>query len=49
MSGLLAPNYVKNGGVAEVREVFNSPKSKIAATVVEGIVYRNKKIRITIM
>ena len=50
MSGLLAPELREEiVGVAEVRDVFNSPKfGQIAGCmVVEGIVYRNKKIRIT--
>jgi translation initiation factor IF-2 len=49
MSGLLAPELREEiVGVAEVRDVFNSPKfGQIAGCmVVEGIVYRNKKIRV---
>ena len=49
MSGLLAPEFREEiVGVAEVRDVFNSPKfGQIAGCmVVEGIVYRNKKIRV---
>ena len=49
MSGLLAPELREEiVGVAEVREVFSSPKfGQIAGCmVVEGIVYRNKKIRV---
>ena len=49
MSGLLAPELREEIiGVAEVRDVFNSPKfGQIAGCmVVEGIVYRNKKIRV---
>ena len=49
MSGLLAPELREEiVGVAEVRDVFNSPKfGQIAGCmVVEGIVSRNKKIRV---
>ncbi|MEC8126341.1 MAG: translation initiation factor IF-2 [Pseudomonadota bacterium] len=49
MSGLLAPELREEiVGVAEVRDVFDSPKfGQIAGCmVVEGIVYRNKKIRV---
>ncbi len=49
MSGLLAPELREEiVGVAEVRDVFNSPKfGQIAGCmVIEGIVYRNKKIRV---
>jgi len=49
MSGLLAPELREEiVGVAEVRDVFNSPKfGQIAGCmVVEGIVYRNRKIRV---
>ena len=49
MSGLLAPELREEiVGVAEVRDIFNSPKfGQIAGCmVVEGIVYRNKKIRV---
>ena len=49
MSGLLAPERREEiVGIAEVRDVFNSPKfGQIAGCmVVEGIVYRNKKIRV---
>ena len=49
MSGLLAPELREEiVGIAEVRDVFNSPKfGQIAGCmVVEGIVYRNKKIRV---
>ncbi len=49
MSGLLAPELREEiVGVAEVRDVFSSPKfGQIAGCmVVEGIVYRNKKIRV---
>ncbi len=49
MSGLLAPELREEiAGIAEVRDVFNSPKfGQIAGCmVVEGIVHRNKKIRV---
>ena len=49
MSGLLAPELREEiVGVAEVRDVFNSPKfGQIAGCmVVEGMVHRNKKIRV---
>ena len=49
MSGLLAPELREEIiGIAEVRDVFNSPKfGQIAGCmVVEGIIYRNKKIRV---
>lgn len=49
MAGLLAPELREEiVGVAEVRDVFNSPKfGQIAGCmVVEGTVYRNKKIRV---
>lgn len=49
MSGLLAPELREEiVGIAEVRDVFNSPKfGQIAGCmVVEGIVYRNKRIRV---
>ena len=49
MSGLLAPELREEiVGIAEVRDVFNSPKfGQVAGCmVVEGIVYRNKKIRV---
>ena len=49
MSGLLAPELREEiTGIAEVRDVFNSPKfGQIAGCmVVEGIVHRNKKIRV---
>lgn len=49
MSGLLAPELREEiVGTAEVRDVFNSPKfGQIAGCmVVEGIIYRNKKIRV---
>jgi translation initiation factor IF-2 len=49
MSGLLAPELREEiVGVAEVRDVFNSPKfGQIAGCmVVDGTIYRNKKIRV---
>ncbi|HBS43217.1 MAG TPA: translation initiation factor IF-2 [Oceanospirillales bacterium] len=49
MAGLLAPELREEiVGIAEVREVFNSPKfGQIAGCmVIEGTVYRNKKIRV---
>ena len=49
MAGLLAPELREEiVGVAEVREVFNSPKfGQIAGCmVIEGTVYRSKKIRV---
>tara|TARA_R110002110_G_scaffold147129_1_gene337296 strand:- start:112214 stop:114718 length:2505 start_codon:yes stop_codon:yes gene_type:complete len=49
MSGLLAPDLQEEIlGVAEVREIFTSPKfGDIAGSmVVEGTVYRNKPIRV---
>ena len=49
MSGKLAPEYREDiVGIAEVRDVFRSPKfGQVAGCmVVEGIVYRNKKIRV---
>ena len=49
MSGILAPELREEiVGIAEVRDVFNSPKfGQIAGCmVVEGIIYRNKKIRV---
>ena len=49
MSGKLAPEYREDiVGVAEVRDVFRSPKfGQVAGCmVVEGTVYRNKKIRV---
>lgn len=49
LSGLLSPDLREEiVGLAEVRDVFNSPKfGQIAGCmVVEGIVYRNKKIRV---
>jgi len=49
MSGLLSPEYREEiVGVAEVRDVFRSPKIGAVAgcMVTEGIVYRNKRIRV---
>jgi translation initiation factor IF-2 len=49
MAGLLAPELREHiVGIAEVRDVFNSPKfGQIAGCmVIDGIVYRNKKIRV---
>jgi len=49
MSGMLAPEYREDIlGVAEVRDVFRSPKfGQVAGCmVVEGTVYRNKPIRV---
>ncbi|WP_114416668.1 translation initiation factor IF-2 [Marinospirillum perlucidum] len=49
MSGMLAPEYREDiVGIAEVRDVFRSPKfGQVAGCmVVEGTVYRNKKIRV---
>ena len=49
MSGMLAPEYREDIlGIAEVRDVFRSPKfGQVAGCmVVEGTVYRNKPIRV---
>ncbi len=49
MSGMLSPELRENIlGLAEVRDVFNSPKfGQVAGCMVtEGMVYRNKKIRV---
>ncbi|MDN3648348.1 translation initiation factor IF-2 [Reinekea marina] len=49
LSGMLSPDLREDiVGLAEVRDVFNSPKfGQIAGCmVVEGTVYRNKKIRV---
>ena len=49
MSGKLAPEFKEEiVGIAEVRDVFRSPKlGQVAGCmVVEGTVYRNKKIRV---
>ncbi len=49
MSGMLAPEWKEEiVGVAEVRDVFRAPKIGAVAgcMVVEGAVFRNKKIRV---
>ncbi|MBP0049766.1 translation initiation factor IF-2 [Marinobacterium sp. AK62] len=49
MTGLLAPEYREDiVGIAEVRDVFRSPKLGAIAgcMVTEGTVYRNKRIRV---
>ena len=49
MAGLLAPELREEiVGIAEVRDVFNSPKfGQIAGCmVIDGTIYRNKKIRV---
>ncbi|MEM7220887.1 MAG: translation initiation factor IF-2 [Pseudomonadota bacterium] len=49
LSGMLAPEIREEiVGTAQVREVFRSPKFGAVAgcMVIEGIVYRNKKIRV---
>lgn len=49
LSGMLAPEYREDiVGVAEVRDVFKSPKfGQVAGCMVlEGTIYRNKKIRV---
>ncbi|WP_027852960.1 translation initiation factor IF-2 [Marinobacterium litorale] len=49
MSGLLSPEYREDiVGIAEVRDVFRSPKLGAIAgcMVIEGTVYRNKRIRV---
>jgi len=49
MTGLLSPEYREDiVGVAEVRDVFRSPKLGAIAgcMVTEGTVYRNKRIRV---
>jgi len=49
LSGMLSPEYREEiVGIAEVRDVFNSPKfGQVAGCmVVEGTVYRNKPIRV---
>jgi len=49
MSGLLAPELREEiVGIAEVREVFKSPKFGLIAgsMVVDGTIHRNKKIRV---
>ncbi len=49
MGGLLSPEYREDiVGIAEVRDVFRSPKLGLIAgcMVIEGTVYRNKRIRV---
>ncbi|MDX1452138.1 MAG: translation initiation factor IF-2 [Oleiphilaceae bacterium] len=49
LSGMLAPEYREDiVGIAEVRDVFKSPKfGQVAGCMVlEGTIYRNKKIRV---
>lgn len=49
MAGLLSPEYREEiVGIAEVRDVFRSPKFGAVAgcMVIEGTVYRNKRIRV---
>ena len=49
LSGMLAPEFKEQiVGVAEVRDVFTSPKfgSIAGSMVIEGTVYRNKPIRV---
>lgn len=49
LSGMLSPETRENiVGVAEVRDVFRSPKFGLVAgcMVVEGTIYRNKRIRV---
>ncbi|MEK9648529.1 MAG: translation initiation factor IF-2, partial [Gammaproteobacteria bacterium] len=49
MSGMLAPELQEEiVGVAEVRDIFNSPKfgSIAGSMVIEGTVYRSKPIRV---
>lgn len=49
MAGLLAPELREEiTGVAEVRDVFRSPKFGLIAgcMVIEGTIYRNKRIRV---
>ncbi len=49
MGGLLSPEYREEiVGIAEVRDVFRSPKLGLIAgcMVIEGTVYRNKRIRV---
>lgn len=49
LSGMLSPEFKENiVGIAEVRDVFNSPKFGLIAgsMVVEGTIYRNKPIRV---
>jgi translation initiation factor IF-2 len=49
LSGMLSPETRENiVGVAEVRDVFRSPKFGLVAgcMVIEGTIYRNKRIRV---
>ena len=49
LSGMLSPEIRENiVGIAEVRDVFRSPKfgSVAGCMVVEGSIYRNKRIRV---
>jgi translation initiation factor IF-2 len=49
MIGLLGPSFREEiVGVAEVRDIFRSPKFGLIAgcMVIEGMVYRNKPIRV---
>jgi len=49
LSGMLAPEFKENiVGVAEVRDVFTSPKfgSIAGSMVIEGTIYRSKPIRV---
>jgi len=49
LSGMLSPEFKETiVGVAEVRDIFNSPKFGLIAgsMVIEGTVYRNKPIRV---
>jgi len=49
LSGMLAPEYKESIlGVAEVRDIFNSPKfgSIAGSMVIEGVIHRNKPIRV---
>ena len=49
LSGMLSPEYKETiVGVAEVRDIFNSPKygSIAGSMVIEGTIYRNKPIRV---
>lgn len=49
LGGMLAPEIQEQIlGVAEVRDIFNSPKfgSIAGSMVIEGIIYRNKPIRV---
>ncbi len=49
LTGMLSPEYKENiVGVAEVRDIFTSPKfgSIAGSIVIEGTVYRNKPIRV---